>query len=112
MNTTIKRHFIFSKINETVSRTYGGSNYTLALYENKGRGKLVRLGETSACTRAHKGEAHEAWTAIFNTLPKRQQTALMRHPDVIAQNNGNGGSFPHYLHWSLAEKLGIKLEQI
>lgn len=108
-----KRHFLFTKIKSTVSRMYGGENYTLALYENRGRGKLVRLGETSACSRGHKGEESEAWSAIFNLLPKRQQSAMMKHPAVIENNaRSGGGSFPNYFGWNIGQAMGIKLEQI
>jgi hypothetical protein len=109
----IKRHFLYSKIKSSVSRMYGGEDYTLALYENQGRGKIVRLGEVSACSRAHKGEEHEAWSAIFAKLPKRAQSAMMKHPAVVETNGRtNGGHFPQYCGWSLREALGIKLDSI
>lgn len=60
--------FIYSEVKRTPRRTYGGTNYTLAVYEVTG-GKVVRLGEVSACTAAHKGEASEAWSVVLEKRP-------------------------------------------
>ena len=71
----IKHHIVFTVGNVKVSRTYGGCNYTVSVYENKGRGRLVYLGERTACTRGHKGSDHEAWSAALNASPALTRAA-------------------------------------
>ena len=65
------KKYIFAYVctSRVVSRTYGGSNYTLTVFELTG-GKVERIGETSQCTRAHKGEDSEAWTVVLNARPR------------------------------------------
>jgi hypothetical protein len=101
----IKRHFIYTVGNVKVSRTYGGSDYTVTVYENKGRGKLVRLGERTACTRGHKGEASEAWSVVMQALP-RLCKALAKLPDAEREQ------YTYYYHYTMCERLGISLQQI
>jgi predicted transcriptional regulator of viral defense system len=52
------RTFTFYKSKETISRTYGGVNYTLQVYELIDN-KPVHITEVKACTRGHRGEIHE-----------------------------------------------------
>jgi hypothetical protein len=95
----IKRHFIFTIGNVKISRMYGGSTYTATVYENKGRGKLVRLGERTACTRAHKGEPSEAWSVVM------QDKRLFNRVKAAGLDTS-------YYSYQYAEKIGVKLEQI
>ena len=66
----MKRHFFYVCTKRVYSRTYGGCTYTLAVWENKGRGKFALLGETQACTRGHKGEDSEAWDVVMQKCPR------------------------------------------
>lgn len=106
MNT--KRHFIYTKIKSRIDRTYGGENYTLAVYENKGRGKIVRIGEISKCSRSHKGEPSEAWGVAFDSLSKREQNRLRK----LSSDGRNGpGMNQYWLSWEM-EKIGYMLTEL
>lgn len=102
------RHFVFSFTKRTVSRTYGGENYTLAVYENKGPGCMIPLGTVSGCTRGHKGFESEAWSVVWEKAytPRQKSHALKK-----AKEKGIG-NFPGYYTWTLKEALGIHLTQI
>lgn len=60
-----KQHFVYVCTSSKVRRTFGGCNYKLAIYENKGRGKLNKAAECSACTSSHMGEDSEVFTALL-----------------------------------------------
>lgn len=73
------KRYVFGYVvtKSTPRRTYGGTNYTLTVYDLTG-GKVERLGTVDACTAAHRGESSEAWSvvtaqrpAILRTLAKR-----------------------------------------
>lgn len=72
-----KRVFAYVKIKDTPRRTYGGHNYTLAVYDITG-GNVERIGEVSACTAAHKGEASEAWSVVLEKRPGILKTLAKR----------------------------------
>lgn len=88
MKTRIKRHFVFVIVNIRHSRTYGGCNYTVNAYEIRAKGALVFIGEYTACTRAHKGEYSEAWSAVLSN-PKIEKAARRAGLDLCYWNPGN-----------------------
>lgn len=103
-----KRHFVFSFVKRTTSRMYGGENYTLAVYENKGPGCLIPLGTVTGCTRGHKGFESEAWALAWEkgfTHQQKSRTLKMAEQQKV-QN------FPGYYTWNLKDSLGIHLTQI
>jgi len=63
--------FIMIEKERKYSRTYGGSNYTLAMYEVLNK-ELKYIGEVKGCTMSHKGETSEAFTALqkLNAIKK------------------------------------------
>ena len=63
-----KHSFIYTETKRTVRRTYGGSNYTLNVYDTT-KGEPVLVGTVSACTAGHNGEASEAWSVILEKRP-------------------------------------------
>jgi hypothetical protein len=83
----ISQHFVYVCIERNISRTYGGSTYTMAIYENKGKGKLERVAQCSACTRAHMGEDSEVFTALIGAGAIR--------PAVLRQLPDNHRSYYH-----------------
>lgn len=99
----MNRHFFFVCTSRTTSRTYGGSNYTLAVYENKGRGKFVHLGNVSACTRAHKGEVHEAWGVVLAKFPRLGKR--------IAALEGERYQSGHY-SWQYRDLYGVRVDDM
>lgn len=106
----LKRHFFYTETSRTVSRTYGGSAYTLAIWEVIKKGEIIRHGTTTACTRGHKGEAGEAWGFIVhNVLTARQKKALLAHPDA---NPSHGGSWGSYYPSGQEEKTGYILQSV
>lgn len=104
-----KQHFIAIESKRTISRTYGGSNYTLQIYENKGKGDLIPIGEVSACTRGHKGETSEAWGKIVEL--KAVKPSLMKQIIEAQKKDENKNyNFISYWSWKMEEMFGIKLE--
>lgn len=74
----MKKHvFAYTVAKSTPRRTYGGINYTLHVYDLTG-GKVERIGEVSACTAAHKGEASEAWSVVLKARPRIVDTLYKR----------------------------------
>ncbi len=73
----ISQHFVYVCTSRKISRTYGGSTYTMAIYEIKGKGKLEHVAGCTACTRAHMGEDSEVFTALV--------TACAIRPAVLKQ---------------------------
>lgn len=74
----MKRYtFAYVETKRTHSRTYGGSDYTLTVYDLTG-GKVERLGTVTACTRGHKGEASEAWSVVTERRPGILRTLAKR----------------------------------
>jgi hypothetical protein len=102
--------YIFTEKSRTISRTYGGSNYTLAVYQVKNANEIIHIGNCSACTRGHKGEISEAWTVVFNSLSKRKQNQIKKI-NSLPENKNLG--MVNYYSWSYTPKLtGITLLQI
>lgn len=80
----MKRYtFAYVETKRTVRRTYGGSNYTLTVYDLTG-GKVEKLGTVDACTAAHKGESSEAWSVVIAKRP-----AILRTLAARAKANGD-----------------------
>ncbi len=74
----MKKHvFAYVVAKSTTRRVYGGSNYTLNVYDLTG-GRVERIGEVSACTAAHKGEASEAWGVVLKARPGILKTLYSR----------------------------------
>jgi hypothetical protein len=105
--TKIKRHFFYIKKKETISRTYGGSNYTLAIYEIKKKGEVINCGEVSACTRGHKGESSEAWGLIVDKVLTKGEKRIL---EAANAKNGNTNHLDYY-NYTYEEKFGFKLSQ-
>lgn len=101
MPTKIKRDFFYIFEKRVVSRTYGGETYTLAVFENRGRGKIVRIGEKTACTRGHKGFDSEAWDVCWNVLTKKEREMIQ-----AARGYQQG-----YYSCGYRDQLGFKLSQ-
>lgn len=101
-----KRHFIAAKTKSTVSRTYGGENYTLTIWENKGKGDLVYLGTVSACSRGHRGEISEAWGYVFRNCFTERRTKAFR------ATSGFEPRWNSYYDSRIHEKAGILLEML
>jgi hypothetical protein len=65
----MKKHvFGYTVAKSSTHRTYGGTNYTLHVYDLTS-GNVERIGEVSACTAAHKGESSEAWSVVLDKRP-------------------------------------------
>lgn len=112
-------NFLFTESKRTISRTYGGSNYTLQVYEVI-KGETKHIGEVKACTRGHKGEESEAFGLIIKLRPqvikaisRRCKKILEKDPNnYTAKNfdrdvNNSGG----YYSWRFRE-LGLSLKKI
>jgi hypothetical protein len=80
---------------------YGGCDYTVAIYENKGKGDLKYIAECSACTRAHKGEPSEVFTALL--------AAGKIRPAVI-KRLGKSASDGYYF-WRMRED-GLNIQEL
>lgn len=102
------RSFIYTEAKRTVRRTYGGSNYTLHIYEITG-GKLVRVGEVSACTAGHKGEASEAWGVILEKFPRLRSTLIHRAKEAKNDYLQKEAERASYYAYQFRE-LGVSLE--
>lgn len=102
--------YLYTETHRAVRRTYGGSNYTLAVYEVKSKNDVVKIGECSACTSGHKGEVSEAWSVVFNSLSKRKQNEIKRLSSLPENTNL---SLVNYYSWNYTPELtGIKLQSI
>lgn len=108
----MKKHvFAYVETKRTARRTYGGSNYTLTVYDLTG-GKVKRIGEVSACTAAHKGESSEAWSVvlakrpgILKVLAKRAAAKGDRYLQDMVKRDGG------YHAWQFSE-LGVELHAL
>ena len=91
-----KKTFYWKYNKQTVNRTYGGSHAVVSVYKNSSNG-LEKLGETDWDTRSYKGDNSEVFTFLHNVgeIPEKMWKA----------QNG-------YYTWSLAEKYGIKIEEL
>ena len=98
-----KLSFVYSVVKRTVSRTYGGSNYTLRVYQVV-KNELVYIGEISGCTRGHKGEVSEAWGLIIEKglIPARRLNQMLKEDTSIKR----------YTNFRVMEKFNINLKSI
>ena len=103
--------FAYVETKRTIRRTYGGSNYTLTVYDLTG-GKVEALGTVDACTAAHKGEASEAWSVvlakrpgILRTLAKRATAKGDKYLQDMVKRNGG------YHSWQFRD-LGVELHAL
>jgi hypothetical protein len=109
----MKKHlFLYSEIKRTVRRTYGGSNYTLRVYEIV-NGEVVEVGEVSACTAGHKGESSEAWHLIAEKRPEIikllcKRIARKEGKDSHRYTEAKRGS---YYSWQFRE-YGVELKSV
>jgi hypothetical protein len=93
------RHFIYTAEYKR-RRVVGGCNYTIEVYENKGKNQLLKhIGTGSACTSYHKGEESEAWDLILENIPS-----------IKRKIPKGSGLLSGYYNWSDAEEAGIKLQ--
>lgn len=104
-----KYHFVFTKIKSTIRRTYGGENYTLAVYRIV-KGETIRLGEVKACSAAHKGERSEAWSVAFASLPARTRNTMLAWQKAASGRCLT--SIADYTDYVVFEHFGIKLERL
>lgn len=108
----MKKHvFAYVETKRTVRRTYGGSNYTLTVYDLTG-GNVVKLGEVQACTAAHKGEASEAWSVVMKERPGILKVLAKRakakgNTYLLKQATEGGG----YHCWQFRD-LGVELHAL
>ena len=103
--------FAYTEAKRTTRRTYGGSNYTLNVYDLTG-GKVERIGEVSACTAAHKGEASEAWGVILRERPRLARTLYNRAKakgDTYLMKRAKDDQGYHL--WQYRE-LGVELHEL
>ena len=105
------RSFIYSEVSRTTRRTYGGSNYELAVYEITG-GKLEHLGNIKACTAGHKGESSEAWSVVIEKRPEVLRLLAKRAKAkgdayLLKQATTERG----YHRWQFRD-LGVTLEKV
>ena len=72
-----KFSFIYTEKNRKISKTYGGSTYTLSVYEIVNN-EMVFIGETTQCTRGHMGEESEAFAVVRKQRPEVIKTLAKR----------------------------------
>lgn len=96
----VNQHFIYVCTRRKVSRTYGGNNYTLKIWENKGKGKLAYVACCVACTRADMGEDSEAFTALLDAGAIRP-AVLKQLPDFHSGYYNCG-----------MEEVGLKIQSL
>lgn len=105
----MKTYLVVEK-SRKISQTYGGSNYTLAVYRVESANKVIYIGDCSAFTRSHNGEISEAWSVVFNSLPKRKQNEIKK---LAALPENKNIDLVNYYSWSYTPKLtGITLQQL
>lgn len=104
------KKFVFGYVctSRKVSRMYGGSDYTLTVYELTG-GKVVRIGETTRCTRGHKGEDSEAWTVVLNARPRL--AGILKSRIEAANKEPVPETITNYWRWQYSEH-GVELHNL
>jgi hypothetical protein len=105
-----KQYFYYTEKKRTISRTYGGSDYTLNIYESK-RGNMVHIGEVSACTRGHKGEESEVYTKIIE-LGKIKPAIMDLIKKAIADPKNKNYNYEHYYTRSMGDKFGLIIKSL
>ena len=96
----IKRHLIYTCVDIKVSRTYGGCDYTVRVWEIVKKGVLRYLGEARRCNRGHCGCRHEAWQVALQDKAIARAAKRAKFPDK------------NYMFWRDAEERGWALDGI
>ena len=96
-------------------RTYGGTNYTLAVYELTG-GAVKRIGTISKCTASHKGEDSEAWGVVLANRPKlagiiKRRIMDAKKPDAHLADHLKAEPIGAYWTWGFNE-YGVELHNL
>ena len=81
--------FIYSIIDRKISRTYGGSTYTVNVYEVTKNNDLEFIADHKACTRSHKGEGSEAFGALLKAKPEIKKLLIRRAKAVLKNDTEN-----------------------
>lgn len=97
----VRHHYVITETAWKPSRTYGGGTYTLTVWKVEAVGKLRRVGQATACTRAHKGRDHEAWSQVI----------LADLPPTLARRVRKAGRVD-YIPSGLTADFGVKIEEI
>ena len=84
--------FYYKVAKSTVSRTYGGANETLEVFEVKNN-KIEKIGETSYCTRSYKGKEGEVMDVLLDT------GKITKEEFNKSQNNHSSGGYFTYKNW-------------
>jgi hypothetical protein len=100
-------NFVYTEKSRKISKTYGGSTYTLAVYEIVNN-ELVYLGEKTACTRGHKGEDSEAFDVVREKRPEVIKTLIKRTSSDEYYNKEAKGN---YYTWRFKD-FGVSLKKI
>jgi hypothetical protein len=92
----IKQQFII------VETALKGSEYKLTIYENKGKGKIVKVGTTTANRAEHFGASSEAWQKIISLKALKPSIKKLVEPehDLV------------YYNWQHVEKYGVELKML
>lgn len=103
--------FVYTEKSRTISRTYGGSTYTLNVWEIV-KNKPVLLGTVTACTRGHMGEDSEAWSVVRKERPNIIKS-LVRE---IEKKEGKGSFYAkeakgNYYTWKFRD-FGVQLQKL
>lgn len=101
-----KKHLFYTIWDRKVSRTYGGTTYTVKVCEFVSKGNTRFLAERTACNRGHKGSLHEAWSAAL--MDEKILKAAIRD-GIIDKQTGEGMGY--FDTWK-AEKAGWCLRQL
>lgn len=111
MKTKIKQSFLLVESKRVISKTYGGSTYTLQIYENNGVGKIVHIGEVTACTRGHKGEESEAFTRILQ-LQAIKPVIKKQIDRLVESKEYKNYGFDSYYTYRLIELVGLEIKKL
>lgn len=107
---TPKQAFLAVKTNVRINRTYGGSTYTLKLYEIKNR-ELVYIDETQADTRGHAGEISEAYQKLRD-IKAIKPGIWCQIKNAASDPVNKNYSYNSYYSWTMEEKFGLKITVI
>jgi hypothetical protein len=104
------RNFIFTESKRVFSKTYGGSTYTMNVYEIINN-RPEKIGEVTACTRAHMGEESEVWRFVKDKNPSMIKQMLTK-----AKKQKGLSDLEYHLnrnYWIYAyNNLGVTLEKV
>jgi hypothetical protein len=77
----------------------------MAIYENKGKGRLKKVAECSACTSAHMGEDSEVFSALLRAGAIRP--AVLKQIVASKRSNDPDG----YYHWGMRDD-GLTIQSL